>query len=76
MLTSMASTRTQIYLTEEQRRRIDRIAAAKGLTMAEVIRRAVDEYLVLELDPSEALTATFGAAPEASAPSRDEWQRG
>ena len=56
----MSSTRTQIYLTDEQRRRIDRVAAAKGMTMAEVVRRAVDDYLDDEPDPERALAATFG----------------
>ena len=72
----MVATRTQIYFTEEQRRRIDRAAEARGITMAELIRAAVDEYLDDELDPGEALAATFGAAPEATTPSRDDWQRG
>ena len=72
----MSSTRTQIYLTDEQRRRIDRVAAAKGLTMAEVVRRAVDDYLDEEPDAELVLSATFGASPEADIPSRDDWQRG
>lgn len=72
----MSSTRTQIYLTDDQRRRIDRVAAAKGLTMAEVVRRAVDDYLDEESDAELALTATFGASPEADVPSRDDWRRG
>ena len=72
----MSATRTQIYLTEEQRRRIDQTAAAKGLTMAEVIRRAVDEYLGDDADPSTALADTFASNPAATVPSRDEWRRG
>lgn len=72
----MPATRTQIYLTEEQRRRIDRVAAAQGLTMAEVIRRAVDEYVDDETDPAAALASTFGAEPGLSVPSRDDWDRG
>jgi predicted DNA-binding protein len=72
----MSSTRTQIYLTDDQRRRIDRLAEAKGLTMAEVVRRAVDDYLDDEPDAELALRATFGAAPRAQVPSRDDWQRG
>jgi predicted DNA-binding protein len=73
----MPATRTQIYLTEEQRRRIDELATERGATMAEVVRQALDAYLEVELpDPAPALEATFGAAPEASVPSRDEWQRG
>jgi len=44
--------------------------------MAEVIRRAIDEYVDDEQDPAAALAATFGAAPFAAAPSRDSWRRG
>lgn len=72
----MSATRTQVYLTEEQRTRIDRVAEAEGVTMAEVIRRAVDEYLGEEADPAAALAATFGADREAEVPSRDSWRRG
>jgi hypothetical protein len=64
--------RTQIYLTEDQRARIDEIAHRRDLTMAEVVRRALDAYLDVEDD----LDATFGAAPDFSVPSRDEWDRG
>ncbi|MFQ5524526.1 MAG: CopG family transcriptional regulator [Acidimicrobiia bacterium] len=70
------SSRTQIYLTEEQRRRIDELAKAEGVTMAEIIRRAVDGYLDDQADPEPALAATFGAEPGASVPSRDDWDRG
>ena len=71
----MAATRTQVYLTDEQRRFIDDIAHAEGVTLAEVIRKALDVYLYTERDPRAALDATFGADPEAHAPSRDEWDR-
>ena len=71
----MSATRTQIYFTDDQRDRIDRAAAACGITMAELVRRAVDDYLD-EIDPTHALTATFGAAPDAEVPSRDDWDRG
>lgn len=37
--------RTQIQLTERQARELKRIAAAKGVSMAEVIREAVDERI-------------------------------
>jgi predicted DNA-binding protein len=68
----MSATRTQIYLTEEQRRLIDRAAKSRGVTMAEVVRSALDAYLVDDPDPSLALKATFGAAPDAATPSREE----
>ena len=68
--------RTQIYLTAEQRKRLDQLAAREGKSLAEVIREAVNVYLVGSAPDSEkALAATFGAAPESTAVSRDEWGR-
>jgi len=72
----MSATRTQIYLTETQRHRIDQVTAAEGIPMAEVIRRALDEYLSDDVDAAAALSSTFGAVPGATAPSRDAWHRG
>lgn len=73
----MAATRTQIYLTTDQRQRIDELADAEGVTMAEVVRRALDSYLVAgQPGASSVLTRTFGAAPEAQYPDRAEWARG
>ncbi len=72
----MSATRTQVYLTEEQRRKVDQMADSEGVPMAVIIRRALDDYLTDAADATTALTATFGAASSATAPSRDEWQRG
>lgn len=73
----MSSTRTQVYLTEKQRERIDVLTRAEGITLAEVVRRALDDYFERRsADVEEVLSATFGAAPDASVPSRDEWDRG
>jgi len=73
----MSAVRTQIYLTEEQRAQIDSITEASGLTLAEVVRRALDTYLDTEFpDPDSALRSTFGSLPDAESPSRDEWSRG
>ena len=74
----MSATRTQVYLTAEQREKIDQIAAAEDVTMAEIIRRALDTYLTAapDFDAAVVLAATFGADPDASVPSRDEWDRG
>ena len=73
----MSSTRTQVYLTEEQRRRIDTLRRAEGVTLAEVVRRALDDYFKRQTsDVETALSATFGAAPDAAAPDRNEWDRG
>lgn len=71
----MSATRTQIYLQPLQRQRLDEIAGARGLSLASVIREAVDLYLAkAPTDAAAALESTFGAAPDASVPSRDEWE--
>jgi hypothetical protein len=44
--------RTQIQLTEEQSRRLKEIAAAEGVSVAEIIRRSVDRYVGTSLRPS------------------------
>ncbi|MBL8112421.1 MAG: CopG family transcriptional regulator [Acidobacteria bacterium] len=73
----MSATRTQIYLNSEQRARIDDLAASRGVTMAEIVRLALDDYLDEESpDPATALAETFGISPDNSPPSRDEWVRG
>lgn len=73
----MPATRTQVYFTEDQRRRLDALAARQGKTLAEVVRAAVDAY-VAEPPPDldEALDESFGAMPDLQVPSRDEWDRG
>ena len=59
----MASIRTQIYLTEDQRDRLDELAEREGKSLAALIRAAVDEYLIRSApDPGK------GAR-------RDLWQR-
>ena len=72
----MASTRTQVYLTEEQRRAIDERIARDGHSLAWIIREALDQYLAAPTpDRGAALAATFGALPGLTVPSRDEWER-
>jgi Ribbon-helix-helix protein, copG family len=73
----VAATRTQIYLSDEQRRKIDKIVEAEGVSLAEVVRRALDSYLSTAIpDPRAALEQTFGALPDLEVPNRDEWDRG
>lgn len=73
----MAATRTQVYLTVEQRRAIDELRRRDGRTLAEVVRDALDVYLERAApDPREAFEATFGRLPNLQVPSRDEWDRG
>lgn len=44
-------------------------------SLAEVVREAVDAYLVEEVDEAAALQATYGSIPDFEVPSRDEWDR-
>ena len=72
----MPSTRTQIYLTDDQRRRLDLRGQRTGAPMARMIREAVDAYLTEDrADVQSALDESFGALPTLELPSRDEWDR-
>lgn len=70
----MSQRRTQIYLSDEMRARIDDLANRRHITMAEVVRRALDAYLDIDDD----LDASFGKAAGigSTVPSRAEWDRG
>lgn len=71
----MPATRTQIYLTEAQRRRLDARARRTGEPLAHMIREAVDQYLGgSEADAEAALDETFGVLPDLELTSRDEWE--
>jgi predicted DNA-binding protein len=72
----MSATRTQVYFTEEQRRRLDERGQREGRPMAALVREAVDRYLEAWPDASVALRETFGSLPDLEAPPRDEWVRG
>ena len=70
----MPATRTQVYLQPHQRQRLDEIAESRGVSLASVVRAAVDLYIAeAPVDPTTALERTFGAAPEARVPGRDDW---
>jgi hypothetical protein len=73
----MAATRTQVYLTKEQRARLDELRRRDGRPLAELVREAIDGYLESSA-PSvdDALQETAGALPELEVPTRDEWDRG
>jgi predicted phage gp36 major capsid-like protein len=79
------ATRTQVYLTAEQRRQIEELRAADGRTLAEVIRTALDEYLATHgqaakekwrAETQRVLDETFGIAPDFPYPDRSDWDRG
>ena len=73
----MPSLRTQIYLTDDLRRRLDARGRRTGAPMARLIREAVEAYLADDRAEVEAaLDETFGAMPELELPNRDEWDRG
>jgi predicted transcriptional regulator len=66
-----------VYLTSEQRRRLDAIARRQRRSMAALVRDAVDLYLARSgPDADTALASTFGRLPEIEIPARDEWDRG
>ncbi|MGA9874920.1 MAG: CopG family transcriptional regulator [Solirubrobacteraceae bacterium] len=80
----MAATRTQVYLTEDQRREIEQLRARDGRTLAEVIRAALDEYLATHgpaagearrRETQRVLDETFGSIPDLEVPPREEWDR-
>lgn len=70
--------RTQVYLTADQRKALDREAKRSGATLAEVIRKAVDRFLGSPEDTEfqRMLDETAGSMPDLEVPSRDEWDRG
>jgi Arc/MetJ-type ribon-helix-helix transcriptional regulator len=79
-----SATRTQVYLTAEQRRQIDELRAGDGRTLAEVVRAALDAYLATHgrdaaeserAETQRVLDETFGIAPDLPYPDRDEEDR-
>jgi hypothetical protein len=77
ILCCMSSLRTQIYLTRDQRRKLDARARREDKTLASVIRDAVEAYTAEEPpDIDQALTSTYGAVPDLEVPPRSEWDRG
>ena len=81
----MAATRTQVYLTQSQRDRIEQLRAADGRSLAEVIRAALDEYLdthgraaeeARAIERQRVLDETFGSIPDFPHPDRGDWDRG
>jgi hypothetical protein len=72
----MASTRTQIYLTVEQRAAIDAKIKREGKSLAWIVREALDQYLAPKPPDLDAiLDRTFGTIPDLEVPPRSEWNR-
>lgn len=55
--------RTNIYLTDEQVARLEAQADYMGVSRAEVIRRAIDQYLYSLEDDLNRVTERFAPAP-------------
>ncbi len=73
----MASTRTQIYLTAEQRRKLESRRRRERRSLASLVRDALDAYLAEGAENTEeVLEETFGSLPSLRVPSRREWTRG
>lgn len=71
----MAATRTQVYLTEAQRKRLDELRRREHKSLAQLIREAVDSFLAnARPDPAKALEESFGAFPQLEVPPREEWE--
>ncbi len=73
----MGATRTQIYLTRQQRRKLDERRRREGKTLAAVVRDAVDSYLARpDLKTIKAiLDITYGIDPKFTVPPRSEWAK-
>ncbi len=71
----MSSTRTQVYLTAEQRRKLDSRRTRERKTLAAVVRDAIDAYVGKDTlaDLRKTLDETFGVDRRFRVPSRDEW---
>lgn len=66
-----------MYLTRQQREKIEELMRREHLSLAAIVREALDSYLAVRSpDRQRALDATFGVLPDLSVPTRDEWQRG
>lgn len=73
----MGATRTQIYLTEQQRKALDARRRRERKTLAAVVRDAIDAYLAKPepADYQAVLDRAFGALPDLKVPPRSEWRK-
>lgn len=68
----MGATRTQIYLTERQRKALDARRRRERKTLAAVVRDAIDAYLgaPATADSQRILDESFGSIPDFNIPPR------
>lgn len=73
--------RTNIFLTDEQQRRLDRRAKERGISKSELIRQILDEALAItqaSTTPAQAIEATSGIWSDREAAELDDvlaWRR-
>ncbi len=56
----MPMKRTQIYLTKEQHRYLERLASARDTTISSLIREAISEYVAHQLAEQDPLLDIIG----------------
>jgi hypothetical protein len=68
----MGATRTQIYLTEQQRKALDARRRRERKTLAAVVRDAIDAYIGVPAtaDTQRILDESFGSIPDFKIPPR------
>ena len=74
----MGATRTQIYLTERQRKALDARRRRERKTLAAVVRDAIDAYIGVPAtaDVQRILDESFGSIPDFKIPPRrDAWRK-
>lgn len=73
----MGAIRTQIYLTPEQRKRLDTLRKIHHKTLAQVVREAIDAYIgaPATADAQRILDESFGTLPNLKVPPRSEWRK-
>ncbi len=63
----MPKARTNIYITQRQRKQLEKRSQEEDLSMAEIIRRALDSYLAWD-DPTYAPTPSTPHKERLSSP--------
>ena len=73
----MGAVRTQIYLTEEQRKALDTRRRRERKTLAAVVRDAIDAYIgtPATADAQRILDESFGTLPNLKVPPRTYWRK-
>ena len=72
---SMKTARLQILIEESQRQRLERVAAARGTSVATVVREAIDLAFPAAADQRSAAAAEVLAAEPMDVPAVDELLR-